>query len=94
MDSSRKGPIMNIRSTEPMAQRRVIVEINRAIAEADRRARPWRRLTGACLALASVAFPCAFVAGVMGNMDVAMFSFAACALALLGAEIAAERAVR
>jgi hypothetical protein len=85
---------MHIRSTEPMAQRRVIVEINRAIAEADRKARPWRRLTGACLALASVAFPCALVATVAGQPTAGAVCFAVCVLSLLGAEIAADKAAR
>ena len=85
---------MNIRSTEPMAQRRAVADFNRAIAEADRKARPWRRLAGACMAVACVSFVGALAAHVAGQPDAGAFCFAACVLALLGIEIAAERAVR
>jgi anti-sigma-K factor RskA len=89
---------MNIRSTEPMAVRRADARLRLAAeidARADRRRSRWLRACHACYAVACLSMLAtvglAFALPVSPAVGVA---FGLLVLSLLGAEIAAERAVR
>lgn len=89
---------MHIRSTEPMAVRRSDARLRLAAeidARADRRRSRWLRACHACYALACLSVLATVGLAFALPMSPAVgVAFGLLVLALLGAEIAAERAAR